>query len=230
MLNTEQNNWKQIITRHKVVMSLFYESDEEEMERESVQTANINEWLLVSNRIESMERSLKRIENGIDKLLRTLKLNSSTFSSDSQRMANGAIGNGDCVSVNGAMLNIERRKIDFYNTRRDTVFRLTRLYAECEDYRRSIFNDVLLKLQLETIRDVTGTLYQLRDHMYAKTSIVKHIIDLTGDSSDEEDKDHEVVDLALDSTHEDEDDESIDLAHDSTYEDEEDEDDDEVVV
>jgi hypothetical protein len=146
-------------------MSLFYESDEEEMERESVQSANITEWLHVCNRIESMERSLKRIENGIDKLLRTLKLNSSTFSSDSQRMANGAIGNGDCVSVNGAMLNIERRKIDFYNTRRNTVFRLTRLYAECEDYRRSIFNDVLLKLQLETIRDVTGTLHQLHDHM-----------------------------------------------------------------
>ena len=66
--------------------------------------------------------------------------------------------------------------------------------------------------------------------MYAKTSIVKHIINLTGDLSDEVDKDHEVVDLARDSTHEDEDDESIDLAHELTYEDEEDEDDDEVVV
>jgi hypothetical protein len=66
--------------------------------------------------------------------------------------------------------------------------------------------------------------------MYAKTSIVKHIIDLTGDSSDEEDKEHKVVDLARDSTYEDEDDESIDLAHDSTYKDEEDGDDDEVVV
>jgi hypothetical protein len=107
----------------------------------------------------------------------------------------------------------------------DTVFRLTRLYAECEDYKRSIFNDVLLKLQLETIMDVTGTLHQLCDHMYAKTSIVKHISDSTGDLS-EEDKDHKVVDLALDSTHEDEEDESIDLAHDSTYEDEEDEDED----
>ena len=211
-------------------MLLFYKSDEEEMERESVQTANINKWLLVSNRIESMERSLRGIEHGIDKLLRTLKLNSSTFSSDSQRMANGAIGNGDCISVNGAMLKIERRNVNFYNMRRDTVFRLTCLYADCEDYRRSIFIDVLLKLQLETIRDVTGTLHQLCDHMYAKTSIVKHIIDLTGDLSDEEDKDHKVVDLARDSTYEDEDDESIDLAHDSTYEDEEDGDDDEVVV
>jgi hypothetical protein len=96
MLKTKQNNWKESNKRHKVVMLLFYESDEEEMERESVQTANINEWLLVSNRIESLERSLKRIENGIDKLFRTLNLNSSSFSSDSQRMANGSIGNGDC--------------------------------------------------------------------------------------------------------------------------------------
>ena len=85
-------------------------------------------------------------------------------------------------------------------------------------------------LQLETIRDVTGTLHQLCDHMYANASIVKHIIDLTGGSSNEEDKDHEVVDLARDSTYEDEDDEVIDLAHDLTYEHEEDEDDDEVVV
>ena len=84
-------------------MSLFYESNEEEMERESVQTANINKWLFVSNRIESRERTLRGIENGIVKLLRTLKLNSSTFSSDSQRMANGAIGNGDCISVNGLL-------------------------------------------------------------------------------------------------------------------------------
>ena len=77
---------------------------------------------------------------------------------------------------------------------------------------------------------MTGTLHQLCDHMYAKTSIIKHIIDLTGDLSNEEDKDHEVVDLASDSTHEDKDDASIDLAHDSTYKDEDDGDDDEVVV
>ena len=62
-----------------------------------------------------MERSLRGIEHGIDDELRTLKLNSSTFSLDSQIMASGAIGNGDCSSVNGAMLNIERCKVAFYN-------------------------------------------------------------------------------------------------------------------
>ena len=31
------------------------------------------------------------------------------------------------------MLNIERGKVNFYNMRRDTVFCLTCLYAECED-------------------------------------------------------------------------------------------------
>ncbi len=127
-------------------MSLFYDSDKDEMGRESAQTVNINEWLVVSNRIEAMERRLRSIEHGIDEELCTLKLNSSTFSSDSQRMAKGAIGNGDRISVNGAMLGIERRKVDFYNMRRNTVFRLTRLYADCEDCKRSIFNNSLLKL------------------------------------------------------------------------------------
>ncbi len=65
--------------------------------------------------------------------------------------------------------------------------------------------------------------------MYAKTSIVKHIIDLTGDSSNEEDKDNEVDDMACDSSYEDEDDTVIDLAHALTYNDEDD-DDDEVLV
>ena len=68
------------------------------------------------------------------------------------------------------------------------MLHLNCLYAECEDYKRSIFNDFLLKLQFETVGDTTGALQQLCDQMYAKTSIIKHMIDLTGDSSNEDKK------------------------------------------